>query len=432
MVSLRLKLIVTLVSVSCISIAVVAGTSRYLLQQRFNEMIFDRALGDFTDSVIQYHDHYGSWEAARAAQTLLEFNRDRRLTEQARPAGGPLSSRPASANAIPGPGVLAPGATPLPFVVTDAAGAVLLPLGGHAVGERLAPAEMAYRAELRNGEELLGYVSIQELPALTLAEQRYLAEFDQSWWISLAIAGLVALPFGILLGNKLSAPLEQLTRAIEAMKPGQLRQKVPVASNDELGRLSSSFNHMSEELAQTYTALENSNRKLDEYSQQMRELSERDELTHLLNRRAFNARIELLAAQARRYEHPITLAMIDVDHFKKVNDQYSHAIGDRVLQVIASILRSHLRDADLLARYGGEEFVIAFPETDPEQATMLADRLRGLVVTHSWISVAPDLNVTLSIGLAELKSGITIPQAMRIADANLYEAKRSGRNRIAA
>jgi diguanylate cyclase (GGDEF)-like protein len=120
----------------------------------------------------------------------------------------------------------------------------------------------------------------------------------------------------------------------------------------------------------------------------------------------------------------------DIDHFKQINDRFSHATGDEVLRKVAGIFQSNTRKNDLVARYGGEEFVIAFPETPLEQAVNLCERLREFISNHTWHEINPDLRVTMSMGLNSDLNLDNFEQMLAVADDKLYEAKNAGRNRV--
>jgi diguanylate cyclase (GGDEF)-like protein len=158
-----------------------------------------------------------------------------------------------------------------------------------------------------------------------------------------------------------------------------------------------------------------------------------DALTGVSNRRHLD---DLLAAEwerAHRFRRALCVAMVDVDHFKQVNDRFSHAGGDEVLRRVARILREHTRGVDVVARYGGEEFCLVLVETSAAEAAPLCERLRALVQAHDWTSLHPGLAVTVSIGIAERQSGVDAPAALlAAADAHLYAAKHAGRNRVCA
>jgi diguanylate cyclase (GGDEF)-like protein len=157
-----------------------------------------------------------------------------------------------------------------------------------------------------------------------------------------------------------------------------------------------------------------------------------DGLTQVFNRRYFEDAIERELSRSRRYTRPLALVMIDIDHFKKINDGYGHLAGDAVLKDVAGVIRSRTRREDVLARYGGEEFALLLPEIDVKGATHLAEKLRKLVEKHTFTFDGETIPVTLSAGVAVvLKKSEDSQELIRRADEKLYEAKSAGRNRVA-
>ena len=152
-----------------------------------------------------------------------------------------------------------------------------------------------------------------------------------------------------------------------------------------------------------------------------------DYLTGLLNRREFENQGQRLLSIAQRYQHDLTLIMGDIDHFKAVNDDLGHLVGDTVLQGIADALRAELREADLAGRWGGEEFVLVLPETGGEPARSLAERLRRAVAERELVS---GRTITMSFGLAAAAPGDSLRSLQSRADRALYRAKQRGRNRM--
>ena len=156
-----------------------------------------------------------------------------------------------------------------------------------------------------------------------------------------------------------------------------------------------------------------------------------DVLTGLANRRAFFNEGPRMLERARRYRHDCALLMIDIDHFKAVNDQYGHHAGDRVLRAMADRLRDVLRQADLVARLGGEEFAALLPETDVPAALQAAERVREICASLGpQLEGFSDMGVSVSIGVAQWRAGETLDHLLERADAALYRAKRAGRNRV--
>lgn len=159
--------------------------------------------------------------------------------------------------------------------------------------------------------------------------------------------------------------------------------------------------------------------------------AETDSLTELSNRRHFLKALEVEFARVRRFNHPMSVAMLDVDHFKSVNDTYGHDAGDQVLRTIAAILVSEVRTIEHIGRLGGEEFAVIFPETNIDGARAACDRVLNNVQLTSTLVDGAKIGVTASIGIAgvtgEAQDGATV---LKWADERLYEAKRSGRNRV--
>jgi diguanylate cyclase (GGDEF)-like protein len=163
------------------------------------------------------------------------------------------------------------------------------------------------------------------------------------------------------------------------------------------------------------------------------EIAYTDALTGLANRRAFFLQADAAFAIARRYQRPLALLMVDLDHFKQINDRYGHAAGDVVLARTAACLRQSLRDADLPARLGGEEFVVMLPETSLASAMAAAERIRETLAQASIEHDGQGIAVTASIGVATLQSdSADIASILSAADQALYEAKARGRNRVVA
>jgi len=160
-------------------------------------------------------------------------------------------------------------------------------------------------------------------------------------------------------------------------------------------------------------------------------LSQTDDLTGLLNMRAFNLILQQETAKAARYSHPFTVLMIDVDNLKSVNDHYGHMAGSRLVRSIADSLRNSIRSCDVLARYGGDEFVILMPQTSSAHASAIAERIRKAVYSTSLEVQGRRLASSISIGFASFPD--CVDEADRVlekADVALYNSKRTGRNRV--
>ena len=169
------------------------------------------------------------------------------------------------------------------------------------------------------------------------------------------------------------------------------------------------------------------------FNEEIHRLTITDGLTGIANRRAFEDSIKAEVHRALRHARPLSLVMFDLDHFKKVNDTYGHMAGDHVLKTVASVVRSRIRQGDVLARYGGEEFALLLPETSKATAAQLAEEIRAAVANAEVTFEDQIIPVTVSLGVAEVTSDLPTPhELVKAADARLYDAKRGGRNRIVA
>ena len=176
--------------------------------------------------------------------------------------------------------------------------------------------------------------------------------------------------------------------------------------------------------------LTSKNVELGRALEQVREMAIRDELTGLFNRRHIMEILEQQQALAESGDYRFCLCYLDLDHFKPVNDTYGHGVGDQVLRRFARLVHDSLREADYTGRLGGEEFVLVLSQTAIDEAWQVAERLRDSLQKSSFADLHADLNITVSIGVAEYRSGETIDDTLARADALLYHAKESGRNRV--
>lgn len=164
---------------------------------------------------------------------------------------------------------------------------------------------------------------------------------------------------------------------------------------------------------------------------QLQSLAATDGLTGLINRRQFNIRLDSEIARAHRYVKPLSLALFDIDDFKKINDLYGHPTGDRILHELGLLVSANVRESDMPARYGGEEFALILPETGHLDACELLERLRGLIEKNVFCLPDNPMTVTVSVGVAQL--GTLSMQAYELiekTDTALYEAKKHGKNRV--
>jgi diguanylate cyclase (GGDEF)-like protein len=292
-----------------------------------------------------------------------------------------------------------------------------------------------YVSTLKNG---WGIIVQQQRQEILLP----LKAFQSISKIILVCGSTILLILSIFLIRNALKPVSHLTDTATAIASGDLTRRATIKNEDEIGLLSKAFNSMTSKLQsiilsqqdQTVhlekmnTVLEGeiANRKLIEA--QLRDLAEIDSLTHIPNRRKLDLFLENEMHRAKRFGRPLSLIMLDLDHFKQVNDRHGHGIGDEVLKSVARLVSNSVRDIDLFARYGGEEFAIVCTETDLNGACVLAEKVRQTVENHAFTPVE---QVTISLGVAEYMPGESIDSVLKRADQGLYEAKNKGRNRVA-
>jgi diguanylate cyclase (GGDEF)-like protein len=171
---------------------------------------------------------------------------------------------------------------------------------------------------------------------------------------------------------------------------------------------------------------------LIEYQQYLSHLATEDPLTRLLNRRGMEDALQVTLAQASRHHQPTSALMVDIDHFKQVNDSFGHEVGDQVIRQVADSLERLSRNTDVVARIGGEEFLVVLPDTGLDAARVLAERIRAAISDHPMVVESQRIKVTVSIGAACVEGHANVDDLAREADRALYLAKRGGRNRVAS
>jgi diguanylate cyclase (GGDEF)-like protein len=172
--------------------------------------------------------------------------------------------------------------------------------------------------------------------------------------------------------------------------------------------------------------------ELERAKRELEQLAVTDQLTSLPNRRHLNIELEREFNRSKRYGHPLSVLMLDIDHFKKVNDNYGHQIGDRVLMLAGEVLRQSVRNTDICGRFGGEEFMVLAPETGYETVEVVAERIRQNLKDRTSAAGGEIPPVTISIGVAttEHPETATADGLVRLADQALYRAKHQGRDRV--
>ena len=211
-----------------------------------------------------------------------------------------------------------------------------------------------------------------------------------------------------------------------------------VRRNDEVGTLMGSFNkmlttieHQAAEINSFATRLDAAYKELESTNARLQETSFKDEVTGLYNRRFFSLRLEEELSRYRRFNHPVSVVLLDLDGFKSVNDSLGHSVGDDTLRDVAQILMKHSRGINVVSRYGGDEFAVLLVETSKAGARLYADRIREVVAKYPF---SHGKILTASFGVASLpddEAG-TAEDLFRSADEALYAAKRAGKNQVAA
>lgn len=294
--------------------------------------------------------------------------------------------------------------------------------------ERPVLASTRYLSELDWG--LVAKINEDEVASLVNRNQKliYIAELSI---IVLAIFAGVGLSFFI------AKPIEKLRAHTAKVAKGQLANPPEGGGWREVKELTEHFSVMIAALKEFNETLQSRiderTRDLGEANRKLTELATRDPLTGLYNRRHLEVCLGREIERARRYGGALAIVIMDIDHFKAVNDAHGHGVGDLVLQRLAGFLKDTLRSSDIVARIGGEEFCFILPESPEDAALAFLDRVRIGISEIAFEANATVFNVTCSFGLAELNDASPDPDhLMKNADFALYEAKRAGRNRIFA
>ncbi len=208
---------------------------------------------------------------------------------------------------------------------------------------------------------------------------------------------------------------------------------------DEIGAVMRSFSQMldvlkarTEEVNFISAKLEEANHEMAKMNQKLREMSYKDDLTGIYNRRYFNLALEEEIRRAERYRHTFSLVILDIDHFKLINDEHGHASGDKVLADIGRILKEDSRSSDVVCRFGGEEFAVILPETDVDNGRFFAEKMLQSVRRHDFVLDSElTVKVTTSAGVSMYPSGgDNFEDLVNTADKALYRAKSEGRDRV--
>jgi len=246
---------------------------------------------------------------------------------------------------------------------------------------------------------------------------RPLREIRRFVVLILLLTGLIAGVAAYLLSVNLVRPTSELIGAVRGLRDDSFRSSIALRTKTEFDELIAAFNEMAEAVRFRQESLKSS--------------AERDGLTGLLNRRALDDRLDKALRGGRRREGLICFVMIDIDFFKRVNDDHGHQVGDEALRGVACLVAGSLRGDDIVARYGGEEFAAILSVRDAAEAERLCERIRGAVEAHPFLCYGRSLSLTVSIGFACLGAeSLDATGLIRLADEALYAVKNSGRNAV--
>lgn len=276
-----------------------------------------------------------------------------------------------------------------------------------------------FRTRLNSMAELLAATRIT---ALLEVEERIVATEDavqvarKVMFVTIAATLVLSFFMGGTLLYSVFGRIGRLEAGARRLAKGDLSTRVDVRGSDELGRLGVTLNTMAKRLQQA--------------QEELQRQATRDGLTGLTNHAEFQRLLKEEMARSRRYNHPLSLLLLDVDNFKAINDRYGHLCGDRVLRRLAAVLQHESRPADHVARYGGEEFVVILPEIEHGGAMVSAERIRRAVARQSVsLKTGEKVSTTVSIGVATYPAHAdSVETLIQRADAAMYLAKHAGRN----
>lgn len=436
--TLRVKVLAALLISSLGAILVVALVTPWLMEHRFLGQARSDHLPNFT-RLIERYQHLPDalpWGIREAALDLYHrIILVDKATHQRQRSGGPTGLR-RPPGFPPPPGFGPPprqrsdpfASSDVRFVLADSQGHVFHPFFDYRAGQQLTLLERLRADNLTLNGERVGYALATGIAPDTALDKSYRTLLYQS----LAVAGGVGLLLSMLVAVLLTRPmlrqLNHLSTAVSGLEPGSDVEAIRVKGRDEIASLAHAFNRMSNDLTEKYRALQSSNATIAQQAKSLEKLSYTDELTGLHNRRYFNEQFDHWFAICQRENRQLALIIVDVDHFKRINDGFSHQVGDLVLQQIAQLMRECVRSQDILARFGGEELILLMPDTPAEKAEEIAERMRQHIEDHAWHQIAVGLKVTASFGITRLQAAQH--DMLKLADEQLYRAKDSGRNSV--
>ncbi|HPU53600.1 MAG TPA: diguanylate cyclase [Burkholderiaceae bacterium] len=288
------------------------------------------------------------------------------------------------------------------------------------------------------GREVIGLTTRPGSSALWVIAERASADVFRErrrlLEMFVALTAALALLVGVLaywISRSIVTPLDGLVRAVDRIADGDLAVRLKPTRITEVGLLTGAMNVMAGRLERSSEEVQSARRALEEQNRALEALSVTDGLTGLYNRKKLDSILVEQFALYERHRRPFALLMLDIDHFKALNDKHGHLGGDQMLATVAGILRRCVRSVDQVARYGGEEFAIVLVEATLDGALDTAERIRASVAAAKVMFNDQPVTATISVGVARCSDTDEGPQSVIArADAALYEAKHAGRNRV--
>lgn len=325
-----------------------------------------------------------------------------------------------------------------PLLGTETATPALMPLDAHALNRLRAQPSEPMNVQGHHQREVVAVADKPRSVPLIVVAERDRHEIFAAWLklleVFVLLTGALTLTVGVVaywMGRSIVSPLNGLIAAADGIARGDLSVRLSGAPTGEIGHLTRVFNMMADGLRRSRAEVQATHEALQAQNQLLEALAATDSLTGLYNRKKLDDILAEQFARFRRNRRPFAVLMLDLDHFKSINDSRGHVAGDQVLMDLAVILRQTIRSIDYASRYGGEEFVVVLVETPAQSALEVAERIRSAVEGHWLVVGGSRLSVTVSLGVADSREGDEGPEAaLARADQALYEAKRAGRNRV--
>lgn len=404
---MQTKLTVAFALIGLISCTLVGTIGYSMIKRDFGNVARKNAFEQFSVEFSAYVKEYGGVEAALASEPFDTFIRRFYLFESK--VGKGAAKNPSMTHRWLHPSFR--------HLVLDSNGIVLLSAGGYKIGTKAPEAIREQASPIRVDGKFVALAAPVDEKALSTVNESYLAAFQLSLLQGVLLALGFSVLFGLFLSRTMSSPVKGLTAALRQMQANkEERYKVEVTTSDEIGEISEVINDL--------------NKELSEAQLELQELAIHDSLTSLYNRRYFNEQADQFYESSIRYEQPLSLMIGDLDHFKRINDNLSHEMGDLVLEKVAEIITATTRKSDVVARFGGEEFVVLFSNTNRTDAAVSCEHIRHAIESYNWQEYHPDLAVTISIGLSDDTSLGSVNDMLAEADRFLLQAKEQGRNRL--